>query len=157
MAMNSTEQINHPYLKTLQSTLQVHYDLLERLTKRLHLIKNQFVTKTEHEQNEIEITIINTREEISALKKVIQFRENYFSQFMRQFVVDLEETEREYDKVLEAAQERRVKNPALDGLLNSVAWDIVETNIEGKIKLYQRLKKMIGMNNAQSKTKLKKV
>lgn len=133
----------HPYMKTLQDTLSVHYQLYECLNKRLALIKNNYSTKTEYEKNEIEITIIKTKSETEALKKLINTREEYFKKFIQKFSLDVDEMEKNYDIVLRSAKDKKDEIPVLRDILHSVNWKAVDENIEVKLKLYERLNKLL--------------
>ena len=132
--------MNHPYIKTLQDTLATHKKLLDCLEKRLVLIHTKYTEKNEYEKNEIEITKIKTVGEIDALKKVIKAREEYFEKYMKQFVIDVEEMEKNYETVLNKVKNNQDKIQGAKELLYAVNWKNVEENIEVKIKLYQRLK-----------------
>lgn len=134
-------ELYHPYIKTLQGTLAVHYTLFEALNKRISLIKTNFASKSEFEKNEIEITIIKTTTEIESLKKVIDAREDYFKKYIQQFAIDVEEMEKGYEELLEKS--KASKDKVVVQMLESVNWEFVQSNIEAKIKLYQRLKKMV--------------
>jgi hypothetical protein len=134
--------INHPYANNLQNTLNVHKKLLECLEKRLVLIHTDYALKNEYEKNEIEITKIRTQGEIDSIKKVINERENYFEKYMKQFVIDAEEVEQNYEKVLSNIKKNQDKIVGAKDLLYSVNWKNVEENLEVKIKLYERLKNL---------------
>jgi hypothetical protein len=135
--------INHPYLKVLQDTLKAHKTLLECLEKRMTLIHIDYATKNEYEKNEIEITKIKTKTEIDAVKGVIKKREEYFDIFMKQFVLDAEDMEKNYDSILEKVKSNQNKITGAKDLLYAVNWKAVEENIEVKIALYKRLKDLI--------------
>ncbi len=133
----------HPYMKKLQGTLNRHYKRHECLIKRISLIRNNFSTKDEYEKNEIELTIQKTESEIDSLKKVIEMRETYFRKFMEQFVLDCEDMEKNYDSVLEKAKAKQDKIKDMKEVLGAVQWEVLDENIEAKIKIFQRLKKMV--------------
>jgi hypothetical protein len=133
--------MNHPYAKVLQDTLATHKKMLDCLEKRLTLIHIDYATKNEYEKNEIEITKINTHGIIESIKKVIKQREEYFVNYMKQFAIDVEECEKEYETILNKAKSS--KDTAIIELLASVNWKGVDENIEVKIKLYQRLKALV--------------
>jgi hypothetical protein len=133
--------MNHPYAKVLQDTLATHKKMLDCLEKRLTLIHIDYATKNEHEKNEIEIIKIKTHGEIDSIKKVIKQREEYFVNYMKQFAIDVEECEKEYETILNKAKSS--KDTAIIELLASVNWKGVDENIEVKIKLYQRLKALV--------------
>lgn len=134
---------NHPYLKKLQSTLNKHYELHDALLKRNILIREGFSSKSEFEQNEIEITIIKTSNELETLRKVITAREEYFKKYIQEFAVKFEDCEKNFDATLSEAKNRAGKIKFMPELLNQVDFDAVEKNIEVKINLHERLKKML--------------
>jgi hypothetical protein len=133
--------MNHPYAKVLQDTLATHKKMLDCLEKRLTLIHIDYAIKNEHEKNEIEIIKIKTHGEIDSIKKVIKQREEYFVNYMKQFAIDIEECENEYETILNKSKASKDKN--MIELLTSVNWKGVDENIEVKIKLYQRLKALV--------------
>ena len=133
--------MNHPYAKVLQDTLATHKKMLDCLEKRLTLIHIDYATKNEHEKNEIEIIKIKTHGEIDSIKKVIKQREEYFVNYMKQFTVDVEECEKEYETILNKA--KLSKDINISEFLRTVNWKGVDENIEVKIKLYQRLKSIV--------------
>jgi hypothetical protein len=135
--------MNHPYAKVLQDTLATHKKMLDCLEKRLTLIHIDYATKNEHEKNEIEIIKIKTQGEIDSIKKVIKQREEYFLNYMKQFAIDVEECENEYETVLQKSKIKATTNTDMTELLGSVNWKGVDENIEVKIKLYQRLKALV--------------
>ena len=131
--------INHPYLEVLQETLAVHKKMLDCLEKRLVLVHIDYALKNEYEKNEIEIVKIKTQGEIDALKKVIKMREEYFINYMKNFSIQMEECEKEYEDILSKAKLNSKVSPILD----TVNWLAVKENIEVKVKLYQRLKDLL--------------
>ena len=135
--------INHPYLQNLKNTLVTQKTMKECLEKRLFLIHLDYANKSEYEKNEIEITKIKTQGEIDVLKRVIDEKENYFIKYMKQFVVDVEEVEKEYINVLNKAKIKATTNTEMTNLLESVNWKTVDENIEVKIHLYKRLKELV--------------
>jgi len=133
--------MNHPYAKVLQDTLATHKKMLDCLEKRLTLIHIDYATKNEYEKNEIEIVKIKTHGEIDSLKKVIKQREEYFVNYMKQFSIDVDECEKEYEKVINKAKSSKDIN--VIEFLKTVNWQGVEEHIEVKIKLYQRIKALV--------------
>jgi hypothetical protein len=127
----------------LQDTLKVHKTLLECLEKRMTLIHIDYATKNEYEKNEIQITKIKTKTEIDAVKGVIKKREEYFDSFMKQFVLDAEDMDKNYDSFLEKVKTNQNKITGAKDLLYAVNWKTVEENIEVKINLFKRLKDLI--------------
>jgi hypothetical protein len=135
--------INHPYLQNLKNTLVTQKTMKECLEKRLFLIHLDYANKSDYEKNEIEITKIKTQGEIDVLKRVIDEKENYFIKYMKQFVVDIKEVDKEYQNVLNKAKIKATTSTEMTNLLESVNWKTVEENIEVKIHLYKRLKSLV--------------
>jgi hypothetical protein len=135
--------MNHPYAKVLQDTLATHKKMLDCLEKRLTLIHIDYAIKNEYEKNEIEIVKIKTQGEIDSIKKIIKQREEYFVNYMKQFAIDIEECEKEYETILKKSKIKATTNTDMTDLLESVNWKGVDENIEVKIKLYQRLKALV--------------
>ena len=139
--IEENKPINHPYMQTLQGTLEVHKKLLSCLEKRIAIIGQNASSLTEYDLNENEITKIKTIGEIDILKRIIREKEQYFIKFMHQFVAEVEDLEKNYDSVLRKA--KTSKNDAIRHILYSAKWDTIESNIEVKLALYKRLKKML--------------
>jgi hypothetical protein len=137
------KSINHPYLQNLKNTLVTQKTMKECLEKRLFLIHLDYANKSEYEKNEIEITKIKTQGEIDVLKRVIDEKENYFIKYMKQFVLDVEEVDREYQNILDKAKIKAINNTEMVNVLDSVNWKVVQENIEVKIHLYKRLKDLL--------------
>jgi len=135
--------INHPYMENLKATLVTQKNMKECLEKRLRLIDIDLSKKNEYELNEIEITKIRTIGEIDVLKRVIYEKENYFIKYMQQFIKDVEELDKNYEKVIAEARTKAKTNPHIDNTLKSVKWDVVKTNMEVKIHLYKRLRDLM--------------
>jgi len=134
------DPMNHPYAEKLQETLKTQKKMLECLEKRLVLMTESYATKTEFEKNEIEILRIKTEAEIDILKRVISEKENYFVRYMQQFVADLEDMEKNYERLLKICRAQQNANDGAKQLLNSVKWDVLEKNIEVKVHFYKRMK-----------------
>lgn len=136
--------LSHPYMEKLQGTLNTHEELLDCLEKRLALIGTDAANQTDYDLNENKILRIKTLGEIDSLKKIIKAKKDYFIKYMHQFVRDMELMEKQYDSLLHKAQQKANKNDELRDLLYSVRWDIVDTNVEVKLILFKRLKKILG-------------
>lgn len=143
----STEEkkISHPYLDVLQKTLDKHYALLKCLELRNKLLADSREEKDEYNKNESDILTFKTEREIMTIKSVIKEKEKYFSEFIQQFIKDKEEMDKRYDDMLKNAKmlSDPSKRPDIYNLLNSVKWDVVETDIEVKLNLYKRLKNLM--------------
>lgn len=133
--------INHPYMSFLQSTLQTHKQLLECYEKRMSLISIGSASKNEYEKNEIQITRIKTQSEIDICKRVIKEKEDYFVKFMNQFVVDLDECEKNFDSLLQRA--KFSSDAAIMNILHAANYNAIHQNAEVKIHFYKRLKKLL--------------
>jgi len=142
-AVEVEKAINHPHMENLKATLVTQKTMKECLERRLRLIDVDLSKKSEYEKNEIEITKIRTIGEIDVLKRVIYEKENYFIKYMQQFIKDLEELDKNYDKVIAQARTQAKTNTHVDNTLKSVKWDVVKTNMEVKIHLYKRLKDLM--------------
>lgn len=133
----------HPYMKTLEDTLELAKFKLECLEKRLILIDEEYKTKSDYEKNESELIKITTRSEISAIKRVIKEKESYFINFMKQYVEDMDEIESNFTDVVNKAKEKSLTDPKIKTILEKVVWENLEKNTEAKIYFYKQIKKMI--------------
>jgi len=136
------KSINHPYMEKLQGTLAQHKKLLSHLELRMVLIGQNSANLSEYDINENEIIKIKTEGEIDILKRTITEKEGYFKKFMQQFVIDLDDMEKNYDTILQKAKDS--KKDAIRDVLYKVKWDVLENNTEVKLHFYKRLKKLIG-------------
>ncbi len=130
----------HPYRDNLERTLNSQKSLLALLEKRMQL---QPESQTEWSKNEHAILLFDTKGRIDSIKKSIQEKQGYFDKWIKQFAIDHDECMRDFDATLEKAKRLSHEIPPLKELLKAVKWDMVESNIEAKVALYKRIKKMI--------------
>jgi hypothetical protein len=142
--MENIQQNNkHLYTKELQKTLDVAKLKCSFLEKRLLLIDDEYSSKSAFEKNEVDLIKINTTNEIAALNRVIREKEQYFVQYMKQYIEDMDEVESNFDIVVADAKEKAKTNPELNTFLNQIIWDNLEKNTEAKIYFYKQIKKKI--------------
>jgi hypothetical protein len=137
------KSVNHPYTKELQETLNIAKLKCGYLEKRLELIDSEYSTKSEYEKNEAELIKINTQNELTALKRVINEKEKYFVKFMQQYVEDMDEVESNFDKVVMDAKQKSETDNELKVFLSKIIWDNLEKNTEAKIYFYKQIKKRL--------------
>ena len=135
----------HFYWQVLNNTeavtsLRTHISLLE---KRIEYLQQSMSSKTPFEANEAEILIIATKPEIKAKKDILDMRVNYNYNFMLDFIPKVKDMEQNYDALLEKAERKRKYNAELEKTLASVNWEAVKTDLEVKVMLFDRLKKMV--------------
>ena len=140
VSLNQSAPINHPYLRELENTLTIHKQKMERLELRLTLKHH---CKDEWERNEHELLLIDTKGKIQAQKRVVYEREQYYIKFFNQFLLDVEEMEKDYDEVLEKAKAATEKNSTLKSIMDLAKWDIINSDLEQKIAFYKRIKSMV--------------
>ena len=128
----------HPYKEHLQSLLNGQKRMLELLEKRMS-IKSAF--RDEYERNEHEILLIKTQGEINAIKKSIAIKEKYFIEWAQQFLIDLDECEKHWENVMDKA--KTSKDKTVQGLYSKIVWDAVNSDVEVKVDMYNRFKKMV--------------
>jgi hypothetical protein len=142
--MENIQQNNkYLYTKELQKTLDVAKLKCSFLEKRLLLIDDEYFNKSAFEKNEADLIKINTANEIAALNRVIKEKEQYFVQYMKQYVEDMDEVESNFDNVVTDAKEKAKTNPELNTFLNQIIWDNLEKNTEAKIYFYKQIKKKL--------------
>ena len=142
--MEKIQQNNkHLYTKELQKTLDVAKLKCSFLEKRLLLIDDEYFNKSAFEKNEADLIKINTANEIAALNRVIKEKEQYFVQYMKQYIEDIDEVESNFTTLLAHAKEKAKTNPELNTFLNQIIWDNLEKNTEAKIYFYKQIKKKI--------------
>jgi hypothetical protein len=140
----------HPYTKELQKTLDVARLKISCLEKRVELIDKYYFTKhllsflnSAYSKNEAMLTKIATQNEISALKRVIKEKEQYFVEYMKQYVEDIEEVESNFERVVKEANEKAKTNETLRVFLSKIIWENLEKNTEAKIYFYKQIKKQL--------------
>jgi phosphoenolpyruvate-protein kinase (PTS system EI component) len=142
--MEKIQQNNkHLYTKELQKTLDVAKLKCSFLEKRLLLIDDEYFNKSAFEKNEADLIKINTANEIAALNRVIKEKEQYFVQYMKQYIEDIDEVESNFTTLVTDAKEKAKTNPELNTFLNQIIWDNLEKNTEAKIYFYKQIKKKI--------------
>jgi hypothetical protein len=142
--MENIQQNNkYLYTKELQKTLDVAKLKCSFLEKRLLLIDDEYFNKSAFEKNEADLIKINTANEIAALNRVIKEKEQYFVQYMKQYIEDIDEVESNFTTLVTDAKEKAKTNPELNTFLNQIIWDNLEKNTEAKIYFYKQIKKKI--------------
>lgn len=141
-----SQTINHPYTKELQETLNTTKLKCGFLEKRLELIDSEYSNKSEYDKNEAELIKINTKNELMALKRVINEKEKYFVKFMQQYVEDMDEVEANFDKVVSDAKQKSETDNDLKVFLSKIIWDNLDKNTEAKIYFYKQIKKKLNGN-----------
>ena len=142
--MENIQQNNkHIYTKELQKTLDVVKLKCSFLEKRLLLIDDEYSSKSAFEKNEADLIKINTINEIAALNRVIREKEQYFVQYMKQYIEDMDEVESNFTTLVADAKEKAKTNPELNTFLNQIIWENLEKNTEAKIYFYKQIKKKI--------------
>lgn len=140
---NNQQNNKHLYTKELQKTLDVAKAKCEILEKRLLLIDDEYFNKNAYQQNEAELIKINTQNEIAAIKRVINEKEQYFVQYMKQYVEDMDEVESNFDNLVKDAKLKAETDTTLKNFLNQIIWENLEKNTEAKIYFYKQIKKRI--------------
>jgi hypothetical protein len=142
--MENIQQNNkYLYTKELQKTLDVAKLKCSFLEKRLLLIDDEYFNKSAFEKNEADLIKINTANEIAALNRVIKEKEQYFVQYMKQYIEDIDEVESNFTTLITDAKEKAKTNPELNTFLNQIIWENLEKNTEAKIYFYKQIKKKI--------------
>jgi hypothetical protein len=148
--MITTSDKKHPYTKELQKTLDVARLKISCLEKRLELIEKMYFSKhlfsffiSPYVRNEATLTKITTQNEISALKRVIKEKEQYFVEYMKQYVEDIEEVESNFERVVKEANDKAKTNETLRVFLSKIIWENLEKNTEAKIYFYKQIKKQL--------------
>ncbi len=144
MEKRGIETINHPYMDRLKKTLESYKYHLTCLEKRMVLIDNDSANCSDFELNEKEILKIKTISEIDVLKRTIKLKEDYFVKYFKITSVELDEMERNFNKIINEAKAKRLKNKAVNKLMSEVRKDVLKSNDEVKLTYYKLLKKALG-------------
>jgi hypothetical protein len=137
------------YIQKLKATLDTHKELLECLEKRVWYNEFDFnseeniVRLSPSEKNELRISTIKTNSEIATLKGIINEKEKYFDNYAKFFEKDLNETNENWDRVLELAKKQVGRKPELQQLISSLENIDVENDADAKVFVYKRFKGLI--------------
>jgi multidrug resistance efflux pump len=137
------------YIEKLKATLNTHRELLKCLEYRVEYNENEYnsddniVRLSPNDKNEIRISIIKTNSEIATLKGIINEKEKYFDNYAKFFENDLNETNANWDRVLELAKKQVGKKPELQQLISSLENIDVENDADAKVFVYKRFKGLI--------------
>lgn len=137
------KKTNHPYLSVLEGQLKTAKLKKQLLENRIVFLENKNLSESCHEYNEDQITIINTKSEISALDRVIKEKEAYFIKFMEKFIEDCDEMESNFDRVKKEAYKKAETDSSIKDFLARIFWDNLENNIEAKVQFYKLIKQKL--------------
>lgn len=143
MEKKQIKPINHPYMDKLQSTLNEYKYKLSCLEKRLVLIDHDSANASDYELNEKELIKIKTKGEIDILSRIIKLKEEYFIKYFKTMSVELDDMEKNYDKILNKAKSQRRKNKAIDNLMSTIKVDVLKVNDEVKLHYYKAIKQAL--------------
>ena len=140
----------YPHLLNIKEGLTTLKTLKERLEKRKKLIKTDFKEKSTHDQNEIEIILIETEIKIVKLNKSITERTDYYNDYFKQLTKMLPEVIKNFKSVrLEALNlvkdkthpnHKKLKAELDTNNNKSDEWNI---NYELKFRHYLEIKELI--------------
>ena len=145
-----TTPLKHPYMddvlvprlfkaKKLLECLEIRKTYLEKLTG----FNPGDDTKEKYQHNEYLIEIIETDGRIASQKNLIAERERYNVQFMKQFVIDIQDCDKFYDAALAKAKAMATSNKRIREELAATKWENIDTNLEVKIAFFKRLVNLI--------------
>ena len=131
------------YLNKLMDTIKDTIEMRDRLQFRndsLNKMLLQVDKYSDYELNEFRITIMKTKNEIDVLNKVITEKENYFKNYAAEYEKDLDETNKNYDSLIQKAKALQNTRIDIGQALNTVKWDLQKESEEARVFFYKRLK-----------------
>lgn len=137
------KNVKHPYLTVLESQLKTAKLKKQLLENRINFLENKNLSESCHEYNEDQITILDTKSQISALTRVIKEKDAYFIKFLKQFIEDCDEMESNFDRIKKEAYKKAETDPAIKDFLARIFWDNLENNIESKVEFYKLIKQKL--------------
>lgn len=137
------KNVKHPYLTVLESQLKTAKLKKQLLENRINFLENKNLSESCHEYNEDQITILDTKSQISALTRVIREKDAYFIKFLKQFIEDCDEMESNFDRIKKEAYKKAETDPAIKDFLARIFWDNLENNIESKVEFYKLIKQKL--------------
>lgn len=132
------------YLEELKESLSESNTLLELYKCKLSKLE-QFNT-LDNETLEIinnKIEYLKTAKELKTLERIIKEKSDYFTSYSKTFDFDYAEMLKNFDTVIAKAKNKQNTSEVIDKLLKSVNWKALDTSKEGKVMLYNKLKKLV--------------
>jgi len=115
------------------------------LHKKLASLRYNYSKKTEKQKIEIAIDEYKTYEEILSSEKKLGFMRRVFeTQMLNPYLVELNNLNENYDRVLEKAKLLQEKNFEMKHLLYAVNWNEMQTCIGKRINFLRELQSIIG-------------
>lgn len=140
------------YLQQLEKGLQEHHDLLETLKRKAACLSGAIDKWDENQAPVYNLTIdylnakidlFDTNARISSLSAVINEKKNYFNQYAAHIKSDMDDMEKNYNRVYAEVNAKRGFIKGAAELLSSVNMQAVKENIEAKMEFYKRLKALL--------------
>jgi hypothetical protein len=133
------------FIDDLRDKLVPMQDMLRLLENQVKYIDEDLESgkRDKREENSDRILRLKTLHEIDTLKKILHEKEQYYIKYAKQFDLDLEEANENWDKVIKKAWITAKKNPPLMQLMSQANFDEAKTNDESKVIIYTKLKKFI--------------
>jgi hypothetical protein len=133
------------FIDDLRDKLVPMQDMLKLLQNQVKYIDEDLKSgkRDKREENSDRILRLKTLHEIDTLKKILHEKEQYYIKYAKQFDLDLEEANENWDKVIKKAWIAAKKNPPLMQLMSQANFDEAKTNDESKVIIYTKLKKFI--------------
>ena len=107
------------------------------------MIDHNSANITDYELNEKELLKISTTGEIDVLSRMIKIKEEYFVKFFKTTSIELDDMEKNYNKILNKAKSQRSRNKAVDNLMSTVRMNVVNKDDEVKLHYFKALKKAL--------------
>jgi len=133
------------FIDVLREKLVPMQDMLSLLEKQIEYIDEDLQSgkRNKREENSDRILRLKTSQEIDTLKKILHEKEQYYIKYAKQFELDLQEANKNWDVVLKKAWIAAKKNETLMQLMKQANFDEAKTNDESKVIIYTKLKKFI--------------
>ena len=137
-----TEKID-PYLKGLLDTLADYNKLLSLLQQREQVFNTCRSQLNSWDYNEALIILAKNKVEINVLKDVIREKEEYFKKYAPEFNERIKKMEAGFEALVSRAKYLSQSDQSLKSILDKVKWDVVATDTEVKVHLYENLVNLI--------------
>lgn len=132
------------YLQELKDSLLESNLLLSLYKDKLNFLEDYNIKENKTlEVVNSKIEYLKTKKEIEVLEKIIKDKTDYFTAYSKTFEIDYSEMIKNFDTVLSKAKGKQKSSDLIDNLLKSVNWEALKNSKEGKVMLYNKLKKLV--------------
>jgi len=133
------------HLAKMRASVEDVKEMISLLERRIELGNIEMQNKSEYEANEIQINLLKTAREIKSLSNLYQEKLNYYEKYSKEFLIDYEDCEKNFDKLIETARLKQKEIVALYALMSKLDLNKLRSNLQAKITIYQKIKAILNV------------